>query len=195
MKHSAAVAAAAIAAFMVAAPDAAANVGGARVEAVIGYEAATLDDFGPRDNVRENGMIYGIGIGYDLPLGPNAALGIDLEASDSATSWHDVSALANSDLRISLGRDLYAGGRFTVGVSESANLYVKAGYTNVASRLDFTSPTFSEVIESDEGGVRAGAGLQFALIGNAYLSAEYRFSTYEGELTRHQGVTGLGLRF
>lgn len=195
MTYSAAAPAAAIAALLLATPAAAADVGGPRVEAVIGYEAATLDDFGPRDNVRENGMIYGIGVGYDLPLGPNVALGADLEASDSDTNWHEVSALANSDLGISLGRDLYAGGRLTVGVSDGASLYLKAGYTSLSTRLDFTSPTFSEVIESDEDGVRGGVGLQVAVAGNAYVSAEYRYSVYDGELSRHQGVAGLGFRF
>jgi len=187
--------AAATSAAALAAAPAAAQVSGPRVEAVIGYESARLDDFGSRDNVSESAAVYGLGLGYDIPLGPTVALGIDLEATDSAVNWRETSTAFSSDLRRSLGRDLYAGGRITAALSPALNLYAKAGYTNVATRLDFTSPTFSEVIESDEGGLRVGGGAQFAVGANAYVGAEYRFSSYDGDLQRHQGVAALGFRF
>lgn len=194
MRLTTIVASSAFAALIVA-PAAAAGISGPRVEAIIGYESAQLDDFGSRDDVSESGAVYGVGLGYDVGLGRSVALGVDLEASDSGTSWREVSTLASSDLRIALGRDLYAGGRLTVAVTDSVNLYAKAGYTNLRSRLDFTSPTFSETIEANEGGVRAGAGLQFGIGPNAYVGAEYRFSSYDADLTRHQGVAALGFRF
>lgn len=174
---------------------AAARISGPRVEALIGYESATLDDFGSRDDVSESGLLYGLGIGYDIPIGSSVALGIDLEATDSAVEWREVSPAFATELDIALGRDLYAGGRITAALSPAVNLYAKAGYTNVSTRLDFTSPTFSEVIESDEGGVRAGAGVQFAVGTNAYVGAEYRISSYNGDLRRHQGLAALGFRF
>jgi len=47
--------------------------------------------------------------------------------------------------------------------------------------------------------VHLGAGrrddLADDLAAGAYVSAEYRYSVYDGELSRHQGVAGLGLRF
>lgn len=178
-----------------AATPAAAQVSGPRVEAVIGYESARLDDFGSRDDVSENAAVYGLGIGYDIPVGPTIAIGIDLEATNSDVRWHEASTLFSTDLAIELGRDLYAGARLTAALSPALNLYAKAGYTNVARRLDFTSPTFSEVIESDEGGLRVGGGAQFAVGRNAYVGAEYRFSSYDGDLQRHQGVAALGFRF
>ncbi|HYJ30717.1 MAG TPA: porin family protein [Allosphingosinicella sp.] len=186
--------AAAAAAALAAAP-AAAQVSGPRVEAVIGYESATLDDFGSQDDVSESGILYGLGVGYDIPVGPTIALGIDLEATDSAVNWRETSTAFATDLRIALGRDLYAGARITAAVSPSLNLYAKAGYTNLSTRLDFTSPTFSEVIEADEGGLRVGAGAQFAVGANSYIGAEYRYSSYDGDLRRHQGVAALGFRF
>jgi outer membrane immunogenic protein len=195
MKSTAIAAAAAGLAAAFAAPASAAPVSGARVEAVIGYESATFDRFGSRNNVSESGAVYGLGIGYDIPIGPSVALGVDLEATDSAAGFRETSSLFSTDLRSEFGRDLYAGGRITAGVTPSLNLYAKAGYTSLSIRSDFTSPTFSEVIESDEDGVRAGAGAQFALGAHAYLGAEYRFSTYDGDLTRHQGVATLGFRF
>jgi outer membrane immunogenic protein len=187
-------AAAASVAGLAAAP-AAAQVSGARVEAVIGYEGARLDDFGSRDNVSESGMIYGLGIGYDVPLGQTIALGVDLEATDSAVKWRETSTLFSTDLRTALGRDLYAGARITAAVSPGLNLYAKAGYTNVAISTAFTSPTFSEDLSYDQGGLRLGAGAQFAVGANAYVGAEYRYSSYDGDLRRQQGVAALGFRF
>jgi outer membrane immunogenic protein len=150
----------------------AADISGPRVEAVLGYESARLDDFGSRDDVAESGAVYGLGLGYDFAVGRSVALGVDLEATDSGTSWREVTATPASDLRIALGRDLYAGGRVTVAVSPGANLYVKAGYSNLRTRLEFTSPAFSETIEAESEGARAGTGVQIALGRNAYVSAE-----------------------
>jgi outer membrane immunogenic protein len=175
---------------------AAAQVSGPRVEAVIGYESARLDDFGSRDDVSESGILYGLGAGYDIPIGSTVAFGIDVEATESEVHWRETSALFSTDLHSRLGRDLYAGARITAAVSPNLNLYAKAGYTNLRARVDFTSPTFSEVRETSDGGVRAGAGAQFAIGGSgAYLGAEYRISSYNGDLQRHQGVATLGFRF
>jgi len=191
----AAAAAAAASAVAFAAP-ASAQVDGARVEAIVGYESATLDDFGSRDDVSESGAVYGLGLGYDVPLGRSVAVGVDLEATESSVRWHEASNLFSTDLATELGRDLYAGARLTVAATPGVNLYAKAGYTSLRARTDFTSPTFSEVRETTDGGVRAGAGAQFALGGSgAYIGAEYRISSYDAELTRHQGVAALGFRF
>jgi outer membrane immunogenic protein len=195
MKTTAILLAAAASAAFAAAPAAAEAPSGVRVEAVAGIESATFDHFGSRNDVSESGAVFGLGVGYDIPIGPAVALGIDLEATDGGTGFRETSTLFSTDLRTDFGRDLYAGGRITVAASPNLNVYAKAGYTSLRIRSDFTSPTFSEVIESDEDGVRAGAGLQIGLGSRAYVGAEYRFSTYDGDLTRHQGVGTLGFRF
>jgi len=153
---------------------------------------AHLDSFGNQDDPNENGIVYGLGVGYDFAVGSSVSLGIDLEATDSNTEFRFVSG--PDDNSFNLGRDLYAGARLTASVSDAVNLYAKAGYTNLSIRRDLINPTFPEIIESNEGGVRAGAGVQFALGGNAYVGGEYRFSTYD-ELDRHQGAAILGYRF
>ena len=184
--------AAAVAAVALAAPAAAAGTSGARVEAVIGLDRAQLDSFGSQDDPGETGVVYGLGVGYDFDIGTGVSVGVDLEASDSSVHLRQVSGV--DDISFRLGRDLYAGGRATVAVSDAVNLYAKAGYTNVRERLDLINPTFPEVIETTKGGIRAGAGGPVAVAGNAYVGAEYRFSHYD-ELDRHQGVATLGLRF
>lgn len=187
--------AAAVAAAAFTAPAAAEAPAGVRIEAVAGIESATFDHFGSRNDVSESGAVYGLGVGYDIPLGPAVSLGLDLEGTDSGTGFRETSTLFSTDLRTEFGRDLYAGGRVAVAVSDALNLYAKAGYTNLRIRSDFTSPTFAEITEHNEGGVRAGAGAQIAVGGNAYVGAEYRFSSYNADLMRHQGVATLGFRF
>lgn len=173
-------------------PAVAAETGGPRVEAVIGVDRMQLDSFGTRDDPGATGAVYGLGVGYDFAVGTGLAFGLDLEATDSSAELREVSPPNDNSYHI--GRDLYAGGRVTAAVSDGLNLYFKAGYTNVQVRRDLINPTFPEVIESTEGGVRAGGGVQLALGGNAYVGTEYRFSTYD-ELDRHQGVAALGYRF
>ena len=193
MKKTLFVAASAIAlAATAAAPAGAAPTAGARAEVLVGLDRAHLDSFGNQDDPKESGLIYGLGVGYDFALGRSLSVGVDLEAAESNTEFRFVSGPDNNSFN--LGRDLYAGGRVTASLSEAVNLYFKAGYTNVQIRRDLINPTFPEIIESNEGGLRGGAGVQFALGTNAYVGTEYRFSTYD-ELDRHQGVAALGFRF
>lgn len=184
--------AAAAAVLSLAAPAAAAAPAGARVEALVGLDDLGLDSFGNRDDPRSSGLVYGLGAGYDFALGTGVAVGLDVEASDSAAGIRFVSP--PDDNSFDLGLDLYAGARLTVAAAERVNLYVKAGYTSVRTRLALINPTFPQTIETSEGGVRAGAGIQLALGGNLYAGGEYRFSTYD-EFDRHQGVATLGVRF
>lgn len=182
-------AAAALAAF--AAP-AAAEISGARAEAVIGWESLGLDSFGNRDDPRTSGAVYGIGAGYDFALGETVAVGVDVEATDSSAGLRFVSPPDDNSFR--LGLDLYAGARFTAAVADGVNLYVKGGYTTVRTRLELINPTFPLTVSTSEGGARVGAGAQVALGGRFYAGGEYRFSTY-GEFDRHQAVGTLGVRF
>ena len=155
---------------LAAVPASAAETAGARVEALIGLDRAHLDSFGNQDD----------------------PIGVDLEATDSNTEFRFVSGVDDNSYR--LGRDLYAGARVTASVSDAVNLYFKAGYTNLSIRRDLINPTFPEIIESNDGGLRGGAGVQIAVGRNLYVGTEYRFSTYD-ELDRHQGVAALGMRF
>jgi outer membrane immunogenic protein len=144
-----------------------------------------LSNVGGTGNLKSNGVLFGLGAGYDFAASPKVALGLDIEATDSTTDIQ-----AGTD-RISAGRDLYAGGRLTAALSDRANLYLKAGYTN--ARLKGTTGGVSQSTNLD--GVRGGIGLQFALGEKAYVSGEYRYSNYQSDVTRHQGVLALGVRF
>ena len=185
MKKIITLAVSAVALAAVATPASAAVRSGGRIEAVTGYDNVRLDLGGGAD-ISASGVAFGVGAGYDFALGEKAALGIDLEAMDSTTDFD----ITPTD-RISSGRDLYAGARLTVGVSDRANIYFKAGYTN--ARIKVTTGGTSDAANGD--GVRGGVGISFDLGTNAYIAGEYRYSNYESDLIRHQGVLAIGFRF
>ncbi|GAA4039410.1 hypothetical protein GCM10022281_20370 [Sphingomonas rosea] len=173
---------------IVAAPAAAAPVQGPRVEALVGYDAvrANVGDANFVDKYKDEGVLYGIGAGYDFALGNKASLGVDLEASDSTVRDRQAEGTLKA------GRDLYAGGRvsFPLG-ADGSNVYLKGGYTN--ARVTATNGIVSASEDLD--GYRIGGGAQFALTGKAYVGGEYRYSNYEQGVERHQLALNVGTRF
>lgn len=165
-------------------PAAAAAPAGGRVEAVVGYDNVSIDLGGGVD-ADASGVLYGIGVGYDFAVGEKVGLGIDLEATDATSDFE-----AGTD-RVAAGRDLYAGVRLTTALSEKTNLYFKAGYTNARIKVETAGLTDS----ANGDGIRGAAGLQFMVGKSMYIGGEYRYSNYEADLTRHQGVATLGFRF
>ena len=157
-----------------------AAVTGPRVEAVVGYDRVKA--LGEKDG----GVLFGVGAGYDFAVGNGISLGADIEVTDSTQKEGD------SDFaEVKAGRDLYAGGRVTVAVSPSANLYVKAGYTNARFKATEEGDTFAENFD----GIRVGAGGQYNVSNKAYVGAEYRYSNYESGLSRNQVALTVGTRF
>ena len=164
---------------------------GIRVEGLVGYDALRVDleEFGVDDELKDNDLFYGLGAGYDFAVSPGVSAGVDVEWSDSNNKEDFDDGEENAE--IGTGRDLYAGGRLTLPVSASTNVYAKAGYTNlnIKGEVDGVDDSF------DLDGYRLGAGAQFGIGSNAYVGGEYRFSDYEEDVTRHQVAATLGMRF
>jgi outer membrane immunogenic protein len=150
--------------------EAAPNFSGGHIEVIGGVDAIS----GGGDS--ETGIAYGIGAGYDFRSG-NTVFGVELEAAESTTG----------DAGIEAGRDLYAGARIGAVVSPTVLIYAKAGYTNARASAGGFGVNFD--------GFRAGAGVEFMIGTNLSMRAEYRYSNYEADLSRNQGVIGLGFRF
>jgi outer membrane immunogenic protein len=171
----------------------AAPFSGVRVEGIVGYDTTDVED---EDS---SGIAYGAGVGYDFQMGGLVA-GIEAEASDSTLDEcvSDVD-LVGDELCVQAGRDLYIGGRIGAAVSRNVLLYGKAGYTNARVGVDYEDGTAGSALDFEDGenldGVRAGAGLEFALGPNSFAKAEYRYSNYEQGFDRHQVVAGFGFRF
>ncbi len=169
------------------------NLSGFRVEGLVGYDRPSIAD----ENA--DGVLYGMGVGYDFQSG-NAVFGIEAEATDSTANERVAGfALPGDELRVRAGRDLYVGGRAGAVVGGGTLLYAKAGYTNARVRVDYEDGTAGTINDFTDrtnlDGVRAGAGAQFAIGTNAYLKTEYRYSNYQDGVDRHQVVGGFGFRF
>jgi outer membrane immunogenic protein len=169
------------------------NLGGFRVEGLIGYDHPSIQDEGA------DGVAYGVGVGYDFQSG-NAVFGIEAEAMDSSADQSVAGTVIPGDsLRVRAGRDLYIGGRAGFGIGGNSLIYAKAGYTNARFRVDYedgtaaTTADFTDRTNLD--GIRAGVGAQIGLGSRAYVRTEYRYSNYQDGVDRHQVVGGLGFRF
>ena len=164
---------------------------GPRVEGLIGYDALRVDleDFGVDETLKDNDFFYGIGAGYDFAVSPTMSAGVDVEYTESNNKADFDDGEENAE--ISTGRDLYAGGRVTLPISDRANVYAKAGYTNL--KIKGETEGLDDSFNLD--GVRVGAGAQFGIVGKAYVGGEYRYSNYEQDVSRHQVALTLGTRF
>ena len=169
------------------------NLGGFRIEGLVGYDRPSIED----ENA--DGIAYGVGVGYDFQSG-NAVFGVEAEAMDSNADQTVTGVdLPGDTLRVRAGRDLYVGGRVGFGVGGNSLIYAKAGYTNARVGVTYEDGTVSTVNDiaarGNLDGIRAGAGAQIGIGSNAYLKTEYRYSNYEAGVDRHQVVGGIGFRF
>lgn len=162
---------------------------GARVEGLVGWDR--VQNGGHDDALGWGGMV-----GYDMQMG-RSLVGVEAEITDSNNK--DCAGAATApDPRLCLktARDLYAGGRIGMVTGDSMLLYAKAGYTNMRGK--FTSDdgtTETTLAKSDLDGIRVGVGAEYALSGNSFAKAEYRYSNYEQGIERHQVMAGFGFRF
>jgi outer membrane immunogenic protein len=154
---------------------------GAHVEALGGWDRVQGQER------RDNGVLYGVGAGYDLRRG-NAVFGIEGEASDS-TQKKELGAVTEK-----ASRDLYVGGRVGYVVGGNNLLYATAGYTNARFTVDGTA-TGVTLADGNLNGARVGAGVEHQLGSHTFVKAEYRYSNYEQGVSRNQLVAGVGVRF
>lgn len=166
---------------------------GLRIEVIGGYERPSLE------SSAFEGIVYGIGAGYDFQLGGIVA-GVEAELSDS-TGEECFTGLdvAGDTTCLRTGRDIYVGGRLGARVGSRALVYAKAGYTNARFEVEYDDGTAAGLNDFEGGestdGYRLGAGTEIGVGSNTFVKAEYRYSSYDGGFERHQAVAGFGLRF
>lgn len=154
-----------------------ADFSGAKASIITGYDVVDLNTPGVRN---PDGVIYGLGLGYDIQKG-SAVFGVEGEIADSTAKLK-----AGAVTLAETGRDLYIGGR--VGfVTGKTLIYGKVGYTN--ARIT------SIAGNSNADGIRIGAGVEQKLTDTVFAKVEYRYSNYEADVERQQIVAGIGLRF
>lgn len=181
------------AAALAATPATAADFTGLRAQFQAGYDSISVadSDFGIDDS--RDGLLYGVGIGYDFALGTNLVLGVETNI-DWTTADFEVTNGPNR-AAIDPGRDISAVARLGFKAGESYLVYGLAGYTNlrVTGEATLAGTSFNEAANGD--GFRIGAGLERALGEKGFVKVEYRYSDYEGDVSRHQVLAGAGIRF
>ncbi|HEY0028060.1 MAG TPA: porin family protein [Allosphingosinicella sp.] len=178
-------------AFAQTADTAATNLGGFRIEGLVGYETTDIEDEGT------DGLTYGVGVGYDVQSG-RTVFGVEAEAMESEIGECVNGVNVTGDtLCAKAGRDLYVGGRVGAAVGSNALVYAKAGYTNTRFEASYQASATATQVSTNEDldGVRVGGGVQFGLGPNLYAKAEYRYSNYEQGFDKHQGLVGVGFKF
>ncbi len=189
---------------------------GLRIGVIGGHDnirpGSTEDSNVDGDDQSTKGFLYGIDVGYDIPLG-SVILGVEGEWSDSTGKTRanrtDPNFFGYGE--VSTGRDLYVGGRLGFAVSPGSLVYAKGGYTNARLNVLAGSSTTQRDDKFRLDGWRIGGGIEQALSLNTYAKLEYRYSNYkeadlafrEGGNTnsfkvdtdRHQIVAGVGVRF
>ncbi len=168
-----------------------ASARGFRLEAHGGWDRAASS------GVKSDGVLYGIGAGYDATLGNGVFAGVEANA-DFSTAKECGSGIvtAGDRLCVRAGRDLSLMARAGIELKPGSSLYALAGWTNARVRGEYkpaTGPTVDEAQNLD--GWRIGAGFQQELGAGLYAKLEYRYSNYGDGDNRHQVLGGIGFAF
>ncbi len=189
---------------------------GPRVEATIGYDNVSAgsdsDSNIQNDDQSIDGLMYGVGVGYDFNAG-GVVLGVEGEYSGSTASvdYNNPEPNTFGFGRVDTGRDLYVGARAGILANPQTLIYVKGGYTNAQLNLQANdrANTIDRSYELD--GFRVGAGIERAFTANTFGKIEYRYSNYSSadfgtdnstlvddfrvDTDRHQIAASVGYRF
>jgi outer membrane immunogenic protein len=168
---------------------------GARVEVNSGFDSTRYDDGVAATPNTLDGIRIGGAVGYDLAVGKAMAVGV--EAGGGYSISGNVSGQAGTtSYRLTGGYDLDASIRVGARVAPSTLLFVKGGYARSEFRLRTTvGGATGSTVSTAEDGWRVGTGVEQAFGDRFYAKAEYRYTDYGNDVSRHQAIVGLGYRF
>ncbi len=188
---------------------------GPRVEAILGYDhvgaGSDVDNNNGNDDQSIDGLLYGVGAGYDVNLG-SAVVGVEGEFTDSTAKSDRFDPTDQFGFgRVSQGRDLYVGARAGILANPNTLVYVKGGYTNAKLNVLAADTNQSTDTSFKLDGWRIGGGVERAINANTFAKVEYRYSKYDSakidymngatssefdiDTDRHQVVASIGYRF
>ncbi|MCH8685695.1 outer membrane protein [Pedomonas mirosovicensis] len=169
-------------------PAAAADFTGPRAEGRLGWTDVSTDE------VDDDGLTYGVGIGYDYTFGQSIVVG-----AEANFDWIDVDGCATRAGGVlacfDTKRDISVAVRAGYKVLENTLVYAKGGYANGRVRGEFTQGGTTTGDTQNGDGFVVGGGAEQALGPNLYAKLEYAYSNYEAGVDRHQILLGVGFRF
>ena len=171
---------------------------GPRVEVTAGYDTTNADDGIAGTPNKLDGARIGGAIGYDVALGDTFRIGAEADAG-FLVSGDNRYAAGTSNYHVTTGRDLGLSVRAGAKVGDRTFLYAKGGWANSQYRVravigGATGPTSTD-LRSNEDGWRIGAGVEHMVTDKIYAKAEYRYTNYGSDVSRHQLLAGVGYRF
>ncbi|BAK67852.1 putative outer membrane protein [Sphingobium sp. SYK-6] len=192
------------------------TIGSFRADVHAGWDRVSIDQHTQGDadadvvtsSEKEDGVIYGGEIGYDLGLGAfslGAYAGIEgSSAKQCAEVYTEVETCVKA------GRNITLGARAGFNVAPRVLLYAKGGYSNGQVRMEYidhVTAADSFTLSENMDGWHAGAGVQVNLLANSYVKLEYVHTDYsdyslaDGDATisggfkRDNVLLGVGMRF
>lgn len=168
--------------------------GAANAQAYVQAQAG-LDSVSAQ-GVSSEGVAFGVAAGYEVPFEGGIFVGVEASVDDSTTKDCESNVLVlNDTVCAKSGRDLAAVIRVGTKMGERGKLYLLGGYTNARLKVSYTSGAFSDTAAANADGFRLGAGYQHDFGDNLFGKVEYRYSNYESDFSRHNGIVAVGVRF
>jgi outer membrane immunogenic protein len=148
-----------------------------------------LEDPNDDDDRSARSALYGVSGGFDFSTSTGLLFGVEAEVTRSTLD------LCEDLLCIENVYTLYGGGRAGMVVGERALIYAKAGYARTRLRVEEEGEDGETLDKESLDGIRIGIGGE-GNVGGAFLGKlEYRYTNYEADVSSHQVVVGLGMRF
>jgi outer membrane immunogenic protein len=170
------------------------NFTGPRVEVNAGYDSTHANDGIASTPNTLDGIRVGAAVGYDWAVGDKFTVGVE------AGGGYDVSGevkgqAGTTSYRGTGGYDLDASLRLGFRAGPATLVYAKGGYANSEFRLRTKVGNAVTTVSDDNDGWRIGAGIEQSIGDRFYAKAEYRYTDYGDDVSRHQGLIGFGYRF
>jgi len=167
---------------------------GPRVELNAGYDTTHNDDGVAATPNSLDGIRVGGAVGYDVAIGKGFTIGAEAGLGFNVSGSIDEQLGANK-IRLTSGRDIDLSLRLGAIVAPRTLLFLKAGYANSEYRARSTVGSAVTKVSDDNDGYRLGAGVEHMLNDHVYAKAEYRYTAYGDDVSRHQVLAGVGYRF
>ncbi|GAA0317169.1 porin family protein [Sphingomonas oligophenolica] len=167
---------------------------GPRIEANVGYDSVHADDHVAATPNSIDAARLGIAAGYDVGIGKVVTIGVEGGigwALGDGRSYTSGATTVTADT----GRDIDVSLRVGARVAPRTLVYAKGGWANSEFHGTVKTGATSVSARSDEDGWRIGLGVEQMLGEHVYAKAEYRYTDYGDDVTRHQALVGIGYRF